>query len=893
MATLLRMWASFHKSRASAALFNTIVDVLHDADGGGAALGGRVTARTLRRRIDRMIALVRGSHFTVIDMIITCPPAQRLVAPFQVASLRSVLLSILFDGRICTNETFSCDPFAPARGEQPTPAGGYGSLWDSPAMVCMARYATDAARRRYSLPPSTRVLVLPLVVYIDDTLAGSSSLLPVYATITNLASCVRQSPDALRVVAFVARPPAAAGTTSMFRQLAYHQQVGMVMGLLQTYAAAPLVFLASELPCDGVWAPNDVVFAVPYFALFPGDTVAQRENLGVKLNACQFCTATDRDDGFADVSGVAAPPRSFDDAQLIYNSLPLPPQLPGALPSAADAITTRLVQAQLRAAGLRDTTLRPAWRVLSPSRPLADDWPPQPAVATVVALLGQVAHQPAAGAPRRNAFPHAGCMALRGGPYVCTPIDVLHVLDLGMFKYFVDWVTHDMSSARRTLLDRRVARVRAFSDGYVEFCGFPRGYVAVARMSGKHYLALMPLLYAAITSGDLYTPTITIKVLAVIAQLLRLRALCSEAGLTAAQLVELRLTVYTLKRGVVAVFDGASATHFNFPKFHALDHLADCVELFGVPQSYSTSTAEQRHVETKSLHAATNQREPMLQVARATSHDVFLRTELDGLLGRAVTLHKSLRPRLPDRRFLRGDALRTAGAVAGAAGIPADLRVPLLAALREYAVYRLGPVAGAAVALSLDHVKRYNGLRVLHDGVTDSTLRAGDDFLLLTGDAESAAVMEVAADPANCILARVVLLYRYDGPELALEAPVHAVLAAVDADADGDADADAGADGGAQAGGDGPHALSPSLVAFKYYSAAAAAGGGAGAASAAGALAPPYETPLVARRKLQGDLRTDPIAVVYRKVRTLPICDVDRVAHVPDEVLCSPRLFNR
>ena len=107
----------------------------------------------------------------------------------------------------------------------------------------------------------------------------------------------------------------------------------------------------------------------------------------------------------------------------------------------------------------------------------------------------------------------------------------------------------------------------------------------------------------------------------------------------------------------------------------------------------------------------------------------------------------------------------------------------------------------------------------------------------------------------------------------------------MDADVDAVAD-DVDADGpGALAPVLAPHALSPCMIAFRYYEPAAFAAGASPQAT--------YGTSLVARRKLQAELRTDPIAVVYRKVRTLPLCAVDSAAHMPDEVLCSPRLFNR
>lgn len=80
------------------------------------------------------------------------------------------------------------------------------------------------------------------------------------------------------------------------------------------------------------------------------------------------------------------------------------------------------------------------------------------------------------------------------------------------------------------------------------------------------------------------------------------------------------------------VFADVSPSNLNFPKLHALVHVAESTRFFGTPDNADTETTEHQHrIEVKAPYKKTNKRDPLPQVVKFVERRTALEDKLDVL----------------------------------------------------------------------------------------------------------------------------------------------------------------------------------------------------------------------------------------------------------------------
>ena len=229
------------------------------------------------------------------------------------------------------------------------------------------------------------------------------------------------------------------------------------------------------------------------------------------------------------------------------------------------------------------------------------------------------------------------------GIYASTPVDLLHVFDLGITKYVVTWTIGSLSPWGQTLFDDRFSDIPTYSDGKYYLPIFKQG-ITDMKLDAKDYRAIVQLVPFILTTdyrslrmrSEVEHQNIldTYSALNAVLRTLRTRSTYSEQ-----QLQKLTKDILNLSKLIRNAFPGSNSSDFNFVKFHLMQHIPDFIRSYGSPQNYNSETFEQAHKHfAKAPYARTN---------RHMDHAVHMKNRLDrqGIVARAIC------EEIPDDRY--------------------------------------------------------------------------------------------------------------------------------------------------------------------------------------------------------------------------------------------------
>lgn len=198
-------------------------------------------------------------------------------------------------------------------------------------------------------------------------------------------------------------------------------------------------------------------------------------------------------------------------------------------------------------------------------------------------------------------------------------VDLLH----GFYKFFYDhpfyWNVNSLGEAE---IDARMKSQVPYSGAKM----FPKGVTHISQMSGKEYRALQTVHLGVVANSPVkYSHELTLATQALV-DFLTLAQLPSHTEETLAAFSEAYQRFHELKG--VWIKNGARRgekevmSHFNIPKLHTAQHMAEQILAKGSADNFSTETIEHLHMDSKQAYPATNKKEWEEQVIRwLTRHE--------------------------------------------------------------------------------------------------------------------------------------------------------------------------------------------------------------------------------------------------------------------------------
>ena len=872
-----------------------------------------------------------------------------------VSDLRANVVSLVTNPSIGTSSTFNFDP------ESRSSDAEFGPVWDAAAVRCPSRWAIEASKRDPRVQELKRsfelngqqlhIVPVPLLYAVDDTQVGrseNSSQLPIYMQIANFSRNVLASPASMATFAYIERIhlPKASGSKAKYqasaalRVLAQEVQqralrTALFDPLLQWEQQGALILEAKLLPWAALdWKTRgDHVLFVPFIVGMPGDHMGHAELAHMKTNACTCCTVPH--DKLCTI-GTPYPVRNFGRLRTLIEALQRlssRDDTGALLPlSPVQSAEKKRVESELDESGHRISV--PAWAALLPLAPPLELMPPMPAANTplsrVIAMHAQFppapvpaapAAAPAAGAagaaavpppPPPRMSPYAGFLVMLMGIFCALPLDPMHLLHLGLAKYMIKFIAcfvHDFHGggkpSREALsrLDTRVSRIASFSDGFTYSRAYSTGFTGMKQFTANGIEHLLPLLYAAIGCDSLIIPDRGVRdlILEVIAcSMLVLQYTRGSSG-GVDWYRSLCAACVRLKKLMHAAFTAGdySKSGWNFIKWHKIEHLADMMLAWGMPENSSTSLGEQKHKEAKDDYSATNHRNAIEQMGKRVVEKLLINRYLHSLLDEHSILHPAAAPPAPDMAFLygrRGPMSHSSGAQTP------QLLTEISAAWKDSMIAWFGLETAADIgAFQPARATVFNGYRLRRAAVvsvTDTVVHPGDSYEFSSRDpATNELVVVNQTDAGLSYTAQAVLYFAYDDPHL-----LPAAREDDDDNAEHDFDnddvgflggpADPQASSSSSTGAGGTKAALSEFVALRYYNFTT----DKSPMNHWFPSDPANASALIKPRVLQKKLVIERVETIYRKIRALPCYNGSSANPAAlaanGAVLLSPMLFS-
>ena len=211
------------------------------------------------------------------------------------------------------------------------------------------------------------------------------------------------------------------------------------------------------------------------------------------------------------------------------------------------------------------------------------------------------------------------------GIYGSTPFDLLHLFDLGICKYVVDWTCDSLSPAGQKKLDEYFSDIPTYNDGKYFMPLYKIGITELHKKDAKDYRTIIQLIPFILTTDYefLYMSEQDHRRILEVYQSLNnvMRCLRTRNTYNDATLEKLRGDIRTLARCIKEAFPGKNASSFNFVKFHSMIHLPEFIKLYGVPQNYNSEAFEQSHKHYAKL--------PYLRTNKHFDHTKHMKRRMD------------------------------------------------------------------------------------------------------------------------------------------------------------------------------------------------------------------------------------------------------------------------